>query len=555
MNTHFLAKLGSFFRENMKQLVEMSEDDLASAVKQARAYAGGKQKSENRTMTMSESFGKDGDWRLFMEREFAEPPITIQVLPKAGSYSHPKYGKFTMTPEIIQSFVDNHNNRVYQDQVPIDAEHQSKLSGAIGYYGEMMVIDEGRGGAEANVTWTDRGKELIASDAFQYFSPEWFDSWNDPASGKQHNNVLVGGAITTRPFFKDKAMRPLVASEDHYQAGEWGIDDTGDAPVKTLTFSEMQFAEVDLKKEDPEEPDDTDDPNDTDDGTPDAKKNSKKANLDAGDVHVNGLVKTARDFTKKERDKDAGSGAALPDGSFPIVSKTDLGNAVQAYGRASDKAKAKAHIISRAKDLGATGMLPDSWVGRKAAVEDIDEKTKEFVETQTKQLSEQLDEEKGLRKAAEDRLVKLEDEGRVRRFNDVIMGRDPSGDGSPPFAGKHETHHRTMTVLAKEFGEASEEFGEYVSEQRVVSKQVRDAGLFTEKGMGSGPSQLVKTGDAEKRFNEARDEWLKENPGKSKSDAIVAVSATSPRAYTDYIKERNEAAKKSGTDYGYGEDE
>lgn len=74
-----------------------------------------------------------------------------------------------------------------------------------------------------------------------------------------------------------------------------------------------------------------------------------------------------RDFTGKEREKAAASGAALPDGSFPIHTTEDLHNAVQAYGRAKDKGKARAHIKSRAKALGAEHMLPDTWGKAKTA--------------------------------------------------------------------------------------------------------------------------------------------------------------------------------------------
>jgi hypothetical protein len=68
-----------------------------------------------------------------------------------------------------------------------------------------------------------------------------------------------------------------------------------------------------------------------------------------------------RKFSEKERESAAASGAALPDGSFPIHTVEDLKNAIQAHGRAKNKAKAKAHIISRARALGAAGSLPDDW--------------------------------------------------------------------------------------------------------------------------------------------------------------------------------------------------
>jgi hypothetical protein len=68
-----------------------------------------------------------------------------------------------------------------------------------------------------------------------------------------------------------------------------------------------------------------------------------------------------RAFSQKERDKAAESGAAMPDGSFPIKNKGDLKNAIRLAGNAKNPAAAKAHIKSRAKALGATDMIPDTW--------------------------------------------------------------------------------------------------------------------------------------------------------------------------------------------------
>lgn len=70
-----------------------------------------------------------------------------------------------------------------------------------------------------------------------------------------------------------------------------------------------------------------------------------------------------REFSQEQRDRAASSGAALPDGSFPIHNKSDLHNAMRAIGRAKDPAKAKAHIRRRAKALGLTGELSDAFKG------------------------------------------------------------------------------------------------------------------------------------------------------------------------------------------------
>ena len=73
-----------------------------------------------------------------------------------------------------------------------------------------------------------------------------------------------------------------------------------------------------------------------------------------------------REFTEAEREAASESGAAMPDGSFPIKTVKDLKNAIQAFGRAKDPAKAKAHIKARAKALGKEDLIPDNWKGADA---------------------------------------------------------------------------------------------------------------------------------------------------------------------------------------------
>lgn len=63
----------------------------------------------------------------------------------------------------------------------------------------------------------------------------------------------------------------------------------------------------------------------------------------------------------KTREKAAERGEAMRDGSFPIRDKKDLQRAIQAYGRAKDKAAAKRHIIRRARALDQVELLPNSW--------------------------------------------------------------------------------------------------------------------------------------------------------------------------------------------------
>ena len=65
-------------------------------------------------------------------------------------------------------------------------------------------------------------------------------------------------------------------------------------------------------------------------------------------------------YTDEERKALADKGFALSDGSFPIKNLNDLKNAIMAYGRAKDQARAAKFIVKRAKTLGAEDLIPDT---------------------------------------------------------------------------------------------------------------------------------------------------------------------------------------------------
>lgn len=68
-----------------------------------------------------------------------------------------------------------------------------------------------------------------------------------------------------------------------------------------------------------------------------------------------------REFSASDRKRDAKSGAAESDGSFPIHNSGDLHNAMRAIGRSKNPSKTRAHIRARARALGLTSELSDSF--------------------------------------------------------------------------------------------------------------------------------------------------------------------------------------------------
>jgi hypothetical protein len=159
-------------------------------------------------------------FRLYVEspKAFTAALDAIQVLPKPGTYKHPNYGDIVITPERNANFVRNFQQGVYQSRVPIDAEHQTKVSGALGWLTGLSQNTDGS--VDGAVEWTDRGRSMLAADRFRYVSPEWYDSWRDPATNTAHADILIGAALTSRPFFKEGALRPLVASEHGIRIGD-----------------------------------------------------------------------------------------------------------------------------------------------------------------------------------------------------------------------------------------------------------------------------------------------------------------------------------------------
>ena len=70
-------------------------------------------------------------------------------------------------------------------------------------------------------------------------------------------------------------------------------------------------------------------------------------------------------FTTDQRKALAKTGEAMPGGRFPIRNASDLANAIQAVGRASGgeegRDAVRRHIIKRAKALGLSDKIPDTW--------------------------------------------------------------------------------------------------------------------------------------------------------------------------------------------------
>jgi hypothetical protein len=162
---------------------------------------------------------------------------------------------------------------------------------------------------------------------------------------------------------------------------------------------------------------------------------------------------TQSDFNAVQRKSMAKQGLALPDGSFPIVSKTDLKNAIQAIGRAKNRDKAKKHIIRRAKALGALKMLPDSWGVSQEFAEIMDSISAETPQTLIQYLV--LDSKGALPKPVVLEEATAENNGRMRIKVPFYVG-----DSISKAPGFNEKLYFPRTQLAPLVSETNRKIGE-----------------------------------------------------------------------------------------------
>lgn len=249
-----------------------------------------------------------------------------------------------------------------------------------------------------------------------------------------------------------------------------------------------------------------------------------------------------RTFSADERRAAASSGAALPDGSFPIQNRSDLANAIQAIGRAKDRGKAMAHIKARAKALGATSMLPDSWGSGTVNKEehDMSEGTvpvrKEDGSLDLSSLAPDAREfwEEEVRKADElkERVEKAE--AMARKAEDELRTKEYilKAEGLSHVAPAQDLAPILKEAAEKMDAESFEKLGEILA---AAEEKVSKGGLFTEfgsaaRGEGSG-------GDAWEKIEKMAGELVEKSTDLSHAQAVTKVLDTEQgkALYSEYL--------------------
>lgn len=562
----YLAKM----RELLQEAGEFSDEEIKDIVKVARGYAGGMasgraRRGETLEPDMKGMMGKLMDMmRVFMSKlsgaeaqqvewlavtdsgkrfselpfGFMAPPASIQVLPKPGSYSHPQYGEIKLTATDLKEFVDNFKEGVYGQDVPIeiDLEHsESDLAkrGAVGYIQGLVPIEDYAGGVSAEVEWTDRGKTILEEDVYKCFSPEWYDEWKHPTTGETYHNILIGGALTTRPFFKNDALRPLAASE-----GLMGLRVYLRQSFAIKTDGGVEYpAEAYLVVPDPDKPSEWklrvwENPTDK---VTRAQLGRAAAALGPGGFRGQ-RVQLAPDERKAAITKLRGLYKSLdvPDDEIPPQLKASV----------LDPEDVHVPGLAKIRKGGKTVEITLTEEQRQAMA---DGKPLELTEDQLKVLepkegSERLVAAENALRTTSERLEAVERErvserleNQKHHFTEIAQGRaqGTSFDG-PAFVGDVAKHVGTMEVLADAKGEDSDVFKDYVAMQQSHAEQIRASALFAEIGQpGHGA-----TDSAENEVNRKA-----QAKGGDFAQAVQAVLKEESVLARRYSEERNQRAR------------
>lgn len=131
----------------------------------------------------------------------------IQAFPY-GEWSHPEYGKIRMDADRAARMAAGVNQGVRGQDLPINYDHGEQRKDAAGWVQRADVRPDG---LWLFVDWTREAFEKIKNKAYKYFSPEYANRWEHPASGQQFKDVMFGGALTNMPHLK--GILPLNLAE------------------------------------------------------------------------------------------------------------------------------------------------------------------------------------------------------------------------------------------------------------------------------------------------------------------------------------------------------
>lgn len=177
-------------------------------------------------ITLSEQNGVESSW--------------VHALP-IGNYKHPIYGTISISAERAKRFAESVVQKVRGIDPSINYVHDNNDVAA----GWVKNAESRVDGLWLFVEWVKDAAQAIKDKKWRYFSSEFADEWLDP-TGKKFTDVIIGGALTNRPYMKNLA--PINLSEETYELAFGLISALTGTDPESLKGGTMPLSEDDLKK-------------------------------------------------------------------------------------------------------------------------------------------------------------------------------------------------------------------------------------------------------------------------------------------------------------------
>lgn len=203
------------------------------------------------TLTIRQSLNDSVESLYYMsELKFAEGNNNNLEIMRTGKWEHPLYGTLKITEKDIDGFIKSFADNVRGVDLAIDLEHREtdKKGAAAGWIKSLSKVKDKDGvSLMGTIEWTELGEEVIKTEQYKYFSPEFRFDYKDNETGEVYKNVLFGGGLTNRPFIKN--MQPVLLSEEvrrglldnidfSYAYKEGGDEEVNKELLKALKLSE-----------------------------------------------------------------------------------------------------------------------------------------------------------------------------------------------------------------------------------------------------------------------------------------------------------------------------
>jgi len=156
-----------------------------------------------------------------------EPGAPIRLMPQGKWYRGER--TLDLTPQVLQEIESNFEQGLPRYRVGINLNHEDD-KGKVGDIRKIAYMPDGPNGAGIYATdyeFTEKGLKAIEEDGYDGVSAEMVWSINsgarfqDPETGSEFDNVLVGVALTPHPFFGHEHValysnKPEVHMEDSF---------------------------------------------------------------------------------------------------------------------------------------------------------------------------------------------------------------------------------------------------------------------------------------------------------------------------------------------------